>query len=119
MIGPIGAGVPGAGAAGMPGVGADPNFGSVAKTPGLGKLGEDQSADGQSFGDMLKDMIIKRPTESQSDADRLAADFAAGKDIDPQTLAVATAKAGIEVQMSTRTISQAVQAVRTLMQMQI
>jgi flagellar hook-basal body complex protein FliE len=103
-------------------MGGAAGMGGIAKTPGMGQLptGTDGAeGGGQSFGDMLKEFVVDRPTETQTDADRLAADFAAGKDIDPQTLAIATAKAGIEVQMSTRTISQGVQAVRTLLQMQI
>lgn len=75
--------------------------------------------DGESFGSILSDAILKRPSASQSEADQLAAAFAAGDDVDPHQLALASAKAGVEIQMSTRTISQAVTAVRTLFQMQI
>ena len=79
----------------------------------------DDGQNGASFGSMLSDMVLKKPGQSQQHADDLAASFAAGADVDPHTLAIATAKAGIEVQMATRTISQAVQGIRTLMQTQI
>ena len=77
-------------------------------------------AQGATFADALKEMVISRPSADKNASDTMAARFAAGdKSIDPGQLATATAKAGIEIQMSTRTISQAVQAVRALFQMQI
>jgi diacylglycerol kinase family enzyme len=74
---------------------------------------------GKSFGSVMGDMVLRKPSESSANADAMAAEFAAGGNIDPHNLAIATAKAGVEIQMSTRTISQAVSAVRTLFQMQI
>ncbi|MCW2949737.1 MAG: hypothetical protein JWN41_750 [Thermoleophilia bacterium] len=74
---------------------------------------------GASFADALKSMVIDSPSKSKAAATALSAKFAAGANIDPQQLAVATAKAGVEIQMSTRTISSAVSAVRTLFQMQV
>jgi flagellar hook-basal body complex protein FliE len=75
--------------------------------------------DGGSFADMLKEIVVKQPSRSHATADGMAAEFAAGGNVDPHQLAIATAKAGIELQMSTRTISQAATGIRTLMQMQI
>ncbi len=109
-----GSSVAGSGTGGVGGVG-----GQLGQLNTGGAQSDVSDSEGGSFGDMLKDMLIKRPTESQAKADGMAADFAAGKNIDPHSLAIATATAGVEVQMATRTISQAVQAVRTLFQMQI
>lgn len=77
------------------------------------------SAQGTSFSNVIGDMIVRGPSQSHAYADNLAARLAAGENVDPHQLALATAKAGLEIQMSTRTISQAVSAVRTLFQMQI
>jgi flagellar hook-basal body complex protein FliE len=108
-MGNLGGGVGGVGG-GDGGAGASP----LPKPTG----GDD--ADGQSFGSMLKDMVITKPGQTQAYADKIAAQFAAGDtSIDPGQLAIASAKAGVEVQMATRTITQAVSAVRTLFQMQI
>jgi flagellar hook-basal body complex protein FliE len=75
--------------------------------------------DGKSFADALKDMIIDRPSASKAEADSLATKMAAGADIDPHQLAIATAKAGVEIQMATRTISSAVSGVKQILQTQI
>lgn len=92
-------------------------------TPGGGASGMPNSIasdeQGGGFGDVLREAVINRPTEAHHQADDLATKFAAGANIDPHQLAIATAKAGLEVQMATRTISQATTAIRTLMQMQI
>jgi len=94
--------------------------GGVGGVGGIMPNQQATSVQGASFGDALHNMIIAKPSADKNAADSLAARFAAGdKSIDPGQLATATAKAGIEIQMSTRTISQAVQAVRTLFQMQI
>lgn len=75
---------------------------------------------GAAFGDTLRSMIIENPSASRAQATDMAARFAAGdKSIDPHTIAIASAKAGVEIQMATRTISSAVSAVRTLFQMQV
>lgn len=75
---------------------------------------------GAAFGDTLRGMIIDNPSASRAQATDMAARFAAGdKSIDPHQVAVASAKAGVEIQMATRTISSAVSAVRTLFQMQV
>lgn len=77
-------------------------------------------AQAASFGDSLRDMLIVNPSASKAKAGELASRFAAGDTtIDPHTLSIASAKAGVEIQMSTRTISSAVSAVRTLFQMQV
>lgn len=86
---------------------------------GAGIMPNQSAPNGSSFGDTLKSMVIDGPSATRTHANDLMARFAAGENIDPQTLAVATAKAGVEVQMATRTISSAVSAVRTLFQMQI
>jgi flagellar hook-basal body complex protein FliE len=75
---------------------------------------------GASFGDALKAMTIEKPSASKKYAGELTARFAAGDtSIDPHQIALANAKAGVEIQMATRTISSAVSAVRTLFQMQV
>jgi hypothetical protein len=99
-----GGGLGGLGGGGLSGIGGD--GGGSSKVPGVSTGGS-------------KGAILDRPSESKATADDLAARFAAGDNIDPHQLAIATAKAGVEMQMSTRTISQAVTAVRTLFQMQI
>ncbi|MCW2928497.1 MAG: hypothetical protein JWM86_2465 [Thermoleophilia bacterium] len=77
-------------------------------------------AQGASFGDTLRAMVVENPSKSRADATTLSARFAAGEQgIDAHTIAIANAKAGVEIQMATRTISSAVSAVRTLFQMQI
>jgi flagellar hook-basal body complex protein FliE len=77
-------------------------------------------AQGAAFGDTLRAMVIDNPSASRAQATDMAARFAAGdKSIDPHTIAIASAKAGVEIQMATRTISSAVSAVRTLFQMQV
>jgi flagellar hook-basal body complex protein FliE len=77
-------------------------------------------AQGASFGDSLRAMVVDKPSESHAYATDLAARRLAGDtSIDPHTIALASAKAGVEIQMATRTISSAVSAVRTLFQMQI
>jgi flagellar hook-basal body complex protein FliE len=77
------------------------------------------SSQGASFGDTLKSMIVEGPSATRAKANDMMARFAAGENIDPHQLAITSAKAGVEIQMSTRTISSAVSAVRTLFQMQI
>jgi flagellar hook-basal body complex protein FliE len=75
---------------------------------------------GAAFGDTLRAMVVDNPSASRANATDMAARFAAGDtSIDPHQIAIASAKAGVEIQMATRTISSAVSAVRTLFQMQI
>ncbi len=144
-IGGIGAGVPGAGGVG----GANPLGGLAGQTGldgslsgmadmglGVGSGGADGGGDpasagmapvnaatqaqGDSFGNTLRSMVIENPSAAKAQAGQLAARFAAGDtSIDPHQLALASAKAGVEIQMATRTISSAVSAARTLFQMQI
>lgn len=107
--------------AGMPGMSGMPGMGGTSGMPKMGE-GAQPSAGGdesQSFGDIFKDMVVDRPTEAYNDANSLAVDLALGKDVDPQQVAIAQAVAGLEVQMATRTISSAVQGLRTLMQTQV
>jgi flagellar hook-basal body complex protein FliE len=74
----------------------------------------------RSFTDALRTMVIEQPSASRAYASSLGMRFAMGDtSIDPHQMAIASAKAGVEVQMATRTISSAVSAVRTLFQMQI
>lgn len=86
---------------------------------GIAPLQPASSSQGSSFSDTLKSMVIDGPSASKKTASDLTARFAAGENIDPHQLAVANAKAGVEIQMATRSISSAVSAVRTLFQMQI
>ena len=77
-------------------------------------------AQGASFGDAMKAMVIDNPSASKQHAGDLTTRFAAGDtSIDPHQIALASAKAGVEIQMATRTISSTVSAVRTLFQMQV
>lgn len=87
---------------------------------GLAPVQPASQAQGASFGSALQDMVVHRPSASKAASSALAARFAAGDtSIDPHQLALASAKAGVEIQMATRTISSAVSAVRTLFQMQV
>ncbi|MBC7460415.1 MAG: flagellar hook-basal body complex protein FliE [Thermoleophilia bacterium] len=86
---------------------------------GLAPTSEATSTQGSSFSSALKSMVIDNPSKAKAESTDLAARFAAGENIDPQQLAVSTAKAGVEIQMATRTISSAVSSVRTLFQMQV
>lgn len=87
---------------------------------GLAPVQPASQAQGASFGSALQDMVIHRPSASKAASSALAARFAAGDtSIDPHQLALASAKAGVEIQMATRSISSAVSAVRTLFQMQV
>ncbi len=75
---------------------------------------------GASFGNALKTMLVENPSRSKAYAGELTTRFAAGDtSIDPHQISIASAKAGVEIQMATRTISSAVSAVRTLFQMQV
>src|SRR4051812_20603380 len=108
MMGSIGSMVGGAGGIG--------GIGGLVPKPNHG--GDDPG--GQSFGALMKDMGITKPGQTQNAADALASKFAAGDtSIDPAQLAIASAKAGVEVQMATRTITQAVSGIKMLFQMQI
>lgn len=129
-IGSGGGQLPGGGGGLAKGLTADQDFGGgggsaggVGGVGGIGGIMPTRAAsptEGATFGDALRSFVVERPSADKNAADSLAARFAAGdKSIDPGQLATATAKAGIEIQMSTRTISQTVQAVRTLFQMQI
>jgi flagellar hook-basal body complex protein FliE len=124
LSGLAGAGGSLGGGAGMGGLDIGDGGGSGAlNNPlagGIAPTSQATDAQGASFGDSLRDMLIVHPSESKAKAGELAARFAAGDtSIDPQTLAIQSAKAGVEVQMATRTISSAVSAVRTLFQMQV
>lgn len=104
------------------GLGADGADGGSSGGSGLGlaPVQPASEAQGASFGDTLKSMVIDKPSASKAAAGELATRFAMGdKSIDPHQLSIASAKAGVEIQMATRTISSAVSAVRTLFQMQI
>ena len=87
---------------------------------GIQPTSQATTSQGTSFADSLRNMIIVQPSESKAASGELSRRFAAGDtSIDPHTLSVASAKAGVEIQMATRTISSTVSAVRTLFQMQV
>jgi flagellar hook-basal body complex protein FliE len=115
--GALGGGLSGLGDGGMGldtgGAGGGNFFGTAPKEGAT-------EAQGAAFGDTLRAMVIENPSASKAAAGELATRFAAGDtSIDPHQIALASAKAGVEIQMATRTISSAVSAVRTLFQMQI
>lgn len=99
--------------------GGDGGHGAAGGGSGLAPNQSATDAQGDSFGTTMRDMLIVHPSESKAEANDLMARFAAGENIDPHELAIASAKAGVEIQMATRTISSAVSAVRTLFQMQV
>jgi flagellar hook-basal body complex protein FliE len=102
----LGGGDENAGGSGGSGLGIQPVQGATA-------------AQGEAFGDTLRAMVIENPSATKAHASQLAVRFAAGdSSVDPHQIAIANAKAGVEIQMATRTISSAVSAVRTLFQMQ-
>lgn len=128
MAGGLGssAGSPGGGAlSGMADLGLGEGTGGGGNASGGGGLGmapiqPASHAQGAAFGDTLKSMVIEGPSASKAYAGNLSARFAAGDtSIDPHQLSIASAKAGVEIQMATRTISSAVSSVRTLFQMQV
>lgn len=98
-----------------------PSIGSIGGNAGGGLVPRQQAsdADGADFSDTLRKIVLERPSEAKATADNLAMRFASGENVDPYKIAIASAKAGVEMQMATRTISQATTAVRTLFQMQI
>lgn len=126
LSGMAGSGTNGIGGSGLAGFG---DGGMGLETGGgsqggnvFGMAPKDNATDAQaaSFGDTLRSMVIENPSASKAHAGNLAARFAAGDvSIDPHQISIASAKAGVEIQMATRTISSAVSAVRTLFQMQI
>ncbi|MCB0877531.1 MAG: flagellar hook-basal body complex protein FliE [Thermoleophilia bacterium] len=98
---------------------ADGGMGNGAAA-GIAPTNAATSSQGESFGNTLRSMVIENPSAAKAQANTLAARFAAGDtSIDPHQVALASAKAGVEIQMATRTISSAVSSVRTLFQMQI
>ncbi len=100
--------------------GASGGQGGDAASMGLAPTSQATSSQGASFGDTLRSMVIEQPSASREYSRDLSMRFAAGDTtIDPHKLALASAKAGVEIQMATRTISSAVSAVRTLFQMQV
>lgn len=115
-------GLGGGGLGGLVDGGSSGGTGSGNPLGGL-SVGPNQSAtasQGSSFSSTLKSMVIDGPSDSRAAAADLKARFAMGdSSVDSQDVAIASAKAGIEVQMATRTISSAVSGVRTLFQMQI
>lgn len=113
-----GAGGMGGGISGLPGGDDGGGFGSGLGVPG-GPTGQPTTAQADSFSSTLGELVLERPSASKAEAGEMAARLAAGENIDPHQVAIMSAKAGVEVQMATRTISQAVTAVRTLFQMQV
>jgi flagellar hook-basal body complex protein FliE len=105
----------------MGGIGDGGGGGSSAGNGmGLAPVQPASASQGSSFSDALKSMVIDGPSAAKAESGELATRFAAGDtSIDPHQLALSSAKAGVEIQMATRTISSAVSAVRTLFQMQV
>lgn len=104
------------------GIGGGDQGGGAAPGGGMGMQPTQpaSAAQGASFGDALKATIIDNPSKTKAESSALLARMVSGdKSVDPHTLSIASAKAGVEIQMSTRTISSAVSAVRTLFQMQV
>lgn len=94
--------------------------GGEAGSQGMAPTSQATSSQGAAFGDTLRSMVIENPSAAKASANQMAARFAAGDtSIDPHQVALQSAKAGVEIQMATRTISSAVSAVRTLFQMQV
>ncbi len=110
-------GIPGAGSNLVSGFTSGIGSGPLGGTPKPNQQASD--SDGATFGATLKNFIIDDPSKQKAVADDLAVRMAAGENIDPHKIAIETAKAGVEIQMATRTISQAVSGIRTLFQMQI
>lgn len=110
----------GMGDLGIGGGGGGSAAGGDSASMGLAPTAQATPTQGSSFADALKTVVIDQPSESKAASSQLAMRFAAGDtSIDPHQLALASAKAGVEIQMATRTISSAVSAVRTLFQMQV
>lgn len=103
------------------GVGSQGNSGAgTGASLGLAPTQAATDVQGSSFASALKTMVIDQPSASKAYAGDLGVRFAAGDtSIDPHQLSIASAKAGVEIQMATRTISSAVSSVRTLFQMQV
>lgn len=128
--GAAGIGGGGGGLGGAGGIGGSLN-GSDGGLGGLGDMGVGgaggvrpttgaSDAQSRTFSDTLGEAVLERPSAAHDTATDLATRFASGDtSVDPHDVAIASAKAGVEIQMATRTISQAVSAVRTLFQMQI
>lgn len=105
---------------GMADLGVGTGTGGEAGSQGMAPNSQATSSQGASFGDTLRSMVIENPSASKAASSEMAARFAAGDtSIDPHQVALQSAKAGVEIQMATRTISSAVSAVRTLFQMQV
>jgi flagellar hook-basal body complex protein FliE len=104
------------------GLGGEDGADSGSGSAGLGLMPSNapSSSQGSSFADTLRALVVEGPSNSKAQAGDLATRFAAGDtSVDPHQVAIASAKAGVEIQMATRTISSAVSAVRTLFQMQV
>ncbi len=100
--------------------GGDGAAGGGSAGLGIAPTNAATSTQGASFANTLKSLVVDGPSASKAQAADLATRFAAGDtSVDPHQIAIASAKAGVEVQMATRTISSAVSAVRTLFQMQV
>lgn len=124
MAGPGAGGLGGSGISGMADMGLGDSTGGgdggAGGGLGLAPVQPASQSQGASFGDTLRSMVIEKPSASKKASGEMAARFAAGDtSIDPHQLSIASAKAGVEIQMATRTISSAVSAVRTLFQMQV
>lgn len=101
---------------GVGGTGIQPNISGGMKDVG----GDAQDDNTQSAGEMFGSMF-KQASSAQFKADEARQALAIGgpNAPDPGEVALASAKAGVEIQMATRVISSASSGVRTLMQMQI
>jgi flagellar hook-basal body complex protein FliE len=120
LAGSMGSGTDAMSGMGDMGAGSGSGSGAAASGIGLGPVQPASESQGAAFGDTLRSMVIEQPSASKAYSSELSMRFAAGDtSIDPHKLALASAKAGVEIQMATRTISSTVSAVRTLFQMQV
>lgn len=121
-LGGTGNGIGGGGLSGLGDLGLGNGQGGAGNGAGLGIAPVQPASESQgvAFGDALRAMVIEKPSASKAYSKELSTRFAAGDtSIDPHQLSIASAKAGVEIQMATRTISSTVSAVRTLFQMQV
>ncbi|WP_235910661.1 flagellar hook-basal body complex protein FliE [Heliobacterium mobile] len=79
---------------------------------------EESNTSGQSFSAMLKD-AVQGVNTAQNEADKMAAEFAAGRSTDVHTVMLATEKANIAMQFTIQVRNQAMEAYREIMRMQV
>ena len=72
----------------------------------------------QAFGDFLKEALHKVNT-MQLDAEKMAADFTVGKDVQLHEVIIATEKATLALQLTMQIRNKAIDAYQEIMRMQI